>query len=138
MTATPGLRAQRAAVLIAAYDAGDQDAVRFIQSICTVHVLAPDDFVPDRHRELFGDTDGEHMMRFLTGQTWSVCGATFVRHRDGFESGARLLDHFPDELLCQRCHAAFGDRSVILFEVNQPGSYPQPDMTSTTDPPEDS
>ncbi len=55
----------------------------------------------------------------MTGQTWSVCGVTFIRHRGGFEQGGRLLDHFPDELLCQHCHAAFGDRSVILFELNQ-------------------
>lgn len=112
-------RAARAATLIARYDNGDYDAVRFIQSDTTVHVLAPPDFVPERHKELFGGGEGEQQMRFMLGETWSVCGVRFVRHRGGFEAGARLLSHFPDELLCQHCHAAFGDRGAVIFEVNQ-------------------
>ena len=117
MTST---RAARAAALLRLVDAGDAAAIRFVQAAPrTVHVLAPADFVPDRHRELFGDSDGEVLMRTLLGQVWTVCGVGFHRHRGGFERGAALVSHFPDELLCHRCCTAFGDRAVVLFEANR-------------------
>ena len=49
-----------------------------------------------------------------------------MRHAKGFESGAQLVSHFPDELLCFECHRAFGpEHGHLIFEVNQPdGSDP--------------
>lgn len=112
-------RAARATTLIRLVDEGNLDAIRFIRTERTVHVLAPADYLPERHRELFGDGEDERQMRFMLGEVWTVCGTRIVRHRSGFESGGQIVSHFPDEMLCQRCHAAFGDRSVLLFEANQ-------------------
>lgn len=121
MTTPPGgVRAGRAATLIGRWDKGDYDAIRFIQVRDTVHVIAAGEDRPvtaiDR---LIDDAEALAQLRFMLGEEWSVCGVRFVRHRGGFEQGARLLSHFPDELLCGLCCATFGDRSVIIFEANQ-------------------
>lgn len=115
----PGIRAARAAGVLALYDGGDRDALQFVRVSETVHVVATASDVPDRYKELFGDGEAEHMMRMMTGEVWSICGTRIVRNRDGFETGGRLVSHFPDELLCIACHAAFGYRAVIIFEANQ-------------------
>jgi hypothetical protein len=115
-----GIRAARAAKLIERYERGDYEAIRFIRVADEVHVLALTEDRPARHKRLFGDSEAEQFMRFALGECWSVCAKKFVRHRGGFESGAQLVSHFPDELLCYECHKAFGlEQGHLIFEVNQ-------------------
>lgn len=111
-----GVREERAAKIIAAIDRGEYDAMRFIRSQGEVHVLVPYDDRPARHKRLFGD---DPLMRFMLGEEWSVCAKKFIRHQNGFDSGAQLVSHFPDEQLCYDCHKPFGDRGVLIFEANQ-------------------
>ncbi len=113
-----GVRAARAAEVVKLVDAGDDDALRFVRVAGNVHVLSAG-YVPERHKELFGDGEAERMMRFALGEAWAVCGKHIVRHRGGFEASAQLVSHFPDEMLCVPCCEAFGDRSVLIFEANQ-------------------
>lgn len=115
-----GVREGRAAKIIAAIERGEYDAMRFIRALGEVHILVPYEDRPARHKRLFGDGDGERLMRFMLGEEWSVCAKKFVRHEHGFESGAQLVSHFPDELLCYDCHKAFGlDHGHLIFEANQ-------------------
>lgn len=115
-----GVREERAARLIAMIDCGDQDVLRFCRDDRgNVHVLALPDDRPARQKRLFGDGEAESLMRVMLGEEWSICAVKLVRHRGGFENGAQLVSHFPDEQLCYRCHAAFGDRGVLIFEANQ-------------------
>lgn len=117
-----GIRADRATKLIVQYEQGNYDAIRFVRLGDEVHVLALTEDRPARHRRLFGDGDTEQFMRFALGECWSVCAKRFVRHRNGFESGAQMVSHFPDELLCYECHKAFGvEHGHLIFEVNQDG-----------------
>lgn len=118
-----GIRAARVAKLIELHEAPGNyhDAIKFIRVASTVHVLGPPGERPQRHVELFGDDEAENFMRFALGECWSVCGVRFVRHARGFESGAQMVSHFPDELLCSRCHKEFGiEYGHLIFEANQP------------------
>jgi hypothetical protein len=117
----PGVRAARAAELVARYDAGDYDAIRFLRVGNDVHVVTTrDNRTATRIAKLLGETgDQAAMWKLASGETWTVCGDRYMRHRDGFESAAQLVGHFPDELLCYECHKAFGDRGEVIFEVNQ-------------------
>lgn len=120
-----GVRAARAAKLIERYEQGDYDAIRFIRLGDEVHVMALTEDRPERHKRLFGNGETEIFMRFALGECWSVCAKKFTRHRGGFESGAQLVSHFPDELLCYECHKAFGiDHGHLIFEVNEDDGRP--------------
>jgi len=104
-------RQTRAATLILLVDQGDYDALGFIQASGKVHVIAHGTDWPDAEFDAIA---------FALGDTWTVCGIRFSRHVGGYEQGARRVGHFEDAMLCQRCYAAFGDRSVLIFEANQP------------------
>lgn len=104
-----GVRSDRAAKLIEAYERGE-DAIRFIRATADT-VL--------RHKDLFGDDEADRFLSAAIGEMWTVCAERFVRHRGGFESGAQIVSHFPDEDLCYECHKAFGDHGYLIFEVNQ-------------------
>lgn len=112
-----GVRAGRAGTLIRMVDQGEIDVLRFIRAGARVHVVSVDKPANNRVDALMGD-DTNAMFRLLLGEEWSVCGLRFVRHRGGFEQGAQLVGHFPDDDLCPHCHAAFGDRGVLIFEAN--------------------
>lgn len=118
-----GIRTDRVAALIALIEQEGEaveDAIRFIRVRDTVHVLARRGDRPQRHKELFGEGDGEALMRMMLGEEWSICGVRFVRHRKGFEGGAQLLSHFPDEQLCFSCHEPFGiEHGHLIFDANQ-------------------
>lgn len=114
-----GVREDRAAKLISLVASGEE-GIRFIRDGDTVHVLALPEDRPARHKRLFGDGEGELLMRALLGEEWAVCAAKFVRHAGGYDSGAQLISRFPDERLCRRCHAAFGlEHGHLIFEANQ-------------------
>jgi hypothetical protein len=115
-----GIREDRAAKIIARIEGGDYDAIKFIYLDGTVHVLVPPEDRPARQKRLFGDGEAEMFMRFALGECWSVCAKKFTRHREGFESGAQLVSHFPDDQLCYDCHKAFGvDHGHLIFRANQ-------------------
>ncbi len=121
VTGKTGDRARRAANLVLRYDAGDHDAIRFLRTRRSVHVITTDDNrSAARLRQLCGDTDETAaMMRAMTGETWTVCGKRVNRNTKGFESAAQLVGHFPDEDLCRFCHEPFGGRGEVIFEANQ-------------------
>ena len=115
-----GVREDRAARLVKLWDQGDRDALRFCRDDRgNVHVLALAGDRPERQKRLFGNSDSDRMLRAMLGEEWSLCAVKLVRHRGGFENGAQLVSHFPDEHLCRHCHTALGDRAVIIFEANQ-------------------
>ena len=115
-----GVREDRAAKIVALVEGEGVDAIRFIRADGTVHVLALDEDRPARHKRLFGDGDADRRMRFMLGEVWSICAARFVRNRGGFDQGAQLVSHFPDEQLCPHCHTAFGtEHGHLIFEANQ-------------------
>ena len=127
-----GVRSRRAAKLIRLHDGeSGPAAIAFLRTAQTVHVVA---HITDWPRALpeshYGDFDA---IALLLGDVWTVCGTRIARHVGGFEHAARHVDHFPDDLLCQPCHAAFGDRAALLFELNQP---PDPEEPEHMPPPD--
>lgn len=119
---------QRARDLIAAWDERGID-LEFVQNAdgSTVHVVAPDSvIIPgfDSHPDVdaghrtWGEILGDSVIDAALGTLTTVCGVQILRNLGGLEEGGRLTDRFDDELLCQRCHAAFGDRGVVIFECN--------------------
>lgn len=112
---------RRVTSLLREWDAGDYNAIQFIRAATgRVHVVVHnEDRSVSRTDELLGGEEAAARLRFLLGETQTVCGARFMRHRGGFDQGASLVSHFPDEALCTRCHTAFGNRGVVIFEANQ-------------------
>lgn len=119
-----GIRQDRATALLALYDAGDYDAIRFLRSGDEVHVVSVESPRSARRRRALLGEDGADLLSFALGDTWSVCGTRFQRHTRGFEQGAQLVSHFPDEMLCFECHKAFGDRGAVIFELNVDDGQP--------------
>lgn len=114
------IRTDRVAKLLKMIESGEQDVIRFIRMHTTVHILALPEDRPARHKELFGDDDGDALMRGMLGEEWSICGDRFVQHARGFESGAQRISHFPDDDLCWSCHKAFGtEHGHLIFDANQ-------------------
>jgi hypothetical protein len=120
-----GIRQDRAAALLALYDTGDYDAIRFIRRDDEVHVVSVESGRAARRRRAVLGEDAADLVSFALGDTWTVCGTRLQRHTGGFEQGAQLVSHFPDEMLCFECHKAFGvDRGAVIFELNVDDGQP--------------
>lgn len=137
--ARPGLRPGRArtraqALLDACQDYGAE--LRFAQNATgtRVHVLAEPN-IPAWAREDPPQSRPtiDEITKTVAGALLAVCGVRVRRHRGGLERGGRQIDHFPDELLCARCHAAFAafghTAAALIFEHNQePEPEPHHDL----------
>ena len=108
--------AERAATVLDHLDRGGD--MSFVENAAgtVVHVVAE---ATDEAGEPADPAD--IMLRLLLGDVLAVCGVTVYRNRGGLEEGGRYTASFPDDLLCQRCHAAFGDRAWLIFDHNPHG-----------------
>lgn len=119
----------RAALLIAAWDTYGEE-LGFVENAdgSCVHVAAgsgkprwaehgrPSD--SDSGDKSFG-LSFEEILDLEMGAVYTVCGLRVRCNRGGHDEGGRMTNAFRDELLCVRCHRAFGDRADLIFECNR-------------------
>lgn len=128
--ATPGKPNRYAQALIDAMSGSESGLadLRFLANAdgSCVHVVARIE-VPARGRPRLHpgyDADaGDAVIDFLLGRTRLACGIVLYQHRGGFERSSRPIGSFPDEKLCARCHAAFGDQAHLIFDANPHGRW---------------
>ncbi|MGP4027132.1 hypothetical protein [Actinomadura sp. 3N407] len=120
MTAPPRTTtSERARVLIDAWDEHGEE-LQFVENAkgTTVHVVARDRGpTTDSGPTAFG-LSFEHILDLEMGAVYTVCGTRVRCNRGGHEEGGRLTGRFADDLLCVRCHSAFGERADLIFECN--------------------
>ena len=109
-----------AALLAAVHDVAAD--IRFAENAdgTVVHVLA---WVEVRGGDDPRPMSADGVIAFMQGRWRMVCGVVLDRHRGGFERGSRPVGSFPDEKLCARCHAAFGDQAALIFDANPDGRW---------------
>lgn len=128
MLATSGKPNRFAAALLAALSDAGTD-IRFAENAdgSVVHVLA---WIEPASGEDPRPMTADGVIDFMLGRWRMVCGVVLDRHRGGFERGSRPTGSFPDEKLCQRCHAAFGDQAHLIFDANPHGRWNNYDNSS--------
>jgi hypothetical protein len=112
---------QRAARLITGWDTYGEE-LEFVENASgsTAHVVAGLGRPAWADREPPSPIDADLIVDVALGTVYTVCGVRIRCNRGGMDKGGRLTGWFADEKLCQRCHAAFGDRADLIFECNQP------------------
>ncbi|MFG2001609.1 hypothetical protein ACGFNU_20905 [Spirillospora sp. NPDC048911] len=112
--------AERANLLIAGWDTFGEE-LRFVENAggSTVHVVAGPGTPLWADNEPGRPMDFDGLVDLTMGAVYTVCGVRVRCNRGGPEEGGRLTDWFADDLLCRRCHTAFGDRADLIFECNR-------------------